>query len=314
MANTVRKISHLRYVALAMPNFEEERDFFTKYWGLIPVHAEGDVQYLALTGSPEPFQIRLRKGEKRLDLVGFGSDSREDVDALYQELVAKGVQMVHEPKELTQYSGGYGFRCFDCDGRTIEVSTGVNLRESRRVEEREPLPVKLSHFVVNSNNLNKTAEWYIEHLEFAISDTLTHPVMGDMMHFLRCNTAHHSFAIAQGPHHSVHHISFEMRGVEEWMRGAGKILRSGARMVWGPGRHNAGDNTFAYFIDPAGNTVEYTTELATIQDEDAWHPSTFDITQVSNADQWGTANPMSEFVARESFNDPDAGLFVPSPL
>ena len=313
MANTVRKISHLRYVALAMPNFEEERDFFTKYWGLIPVHSEEDVQYLALTGSPEPFQIRLRKGEKRLDLVGFGSDSREDVDALYAELVAKGVQIVHEPKELTQYSGGYGFRCFDCDGRTIEVSTGVTLRESRKVEEREPLPVKLSHFVVNSNNLNKTAEWYIEHLEFAISDTLTHPVMGDMMHFLRCNTAHHSFAIAQGPHHSVHHISFEMRGVEEWMRGAGKILRSGARMVWGPGRHNAGDNTFAYFIDPAGNTVEYTTELGNIEDEDAWHPSKFSITDVSTQDQWGTANPMSEFVARESFNDVDKGLFVAPP-
>jgi hypothetical protein len=138
--------------------------------------------------------------------------------------------------------------------------------------------------------------------------------MGDLMNFMRCNNAHHSFAIAQGPHASLHHASFEMRGVEEWMRGSGKILRSGARMVWGPGRHNAGDNTFAYFLDPAGNTLEYTTELAIIEDEDLWHPSKLDVNLVTTQDQWGTANEMSELVARESFNDVDRGLFVAPPV
>ena len=314
MARTVRKISHIRYIAIAMPNFEEERTFFTAHWGLTEVHSQDGLSYLGLENSKEPFQVRLRKGEKRIDLIGFGSDSKEDVDALFAELVAKGVQVVHEPKDLTQYSGGYGFRIFDIDGRTIEVSTGVTLKSSREVLEREPIPLKLSHVVINTNKLAATTDWYIEHLEFAISDTLTHPAMGHMMNFMRCNPAHHSLAIAQGPHPSLHHISFEMRGVEEWMRGTGKILRSGARMVWGPGRHNAGDNTFAYFIDPAGNTVEYTTELHQIEDEEAWTPSKFDITQVSNADQWGTANPMSEFVARESFNDVDKGLFVAPPV
>jgi hypothetical protein len=31
-------------------------------------------------------------------------------------------------------------------------------------------------------------------------------------------------------------------------------------------------------------------------------------------DQWGTANPMSEAVAKESFNDVDPGLFVAPPV
>ncbi|MEY4499556.1 MAG: hypothetical protein RL319_544 [Actinomycetota bacterium] len=311
---TVRKISHLRYLGMAMPNFEEEAEFFTKHWGLSEVHRENDTLWLGVDGSPEPFQIRIRKGDKRIDLIGFGAANKEDVDALHAELLGKGVQIVHEPKDLTQFGGGYGFRFFDLDGRTLEVSTGVELKQSRKIGEREPVPVKLSHVVVNTSNLAATTQWYIDHLDFAISDTLTHPHMGEMMHFMRCNPAHHSMAIVQGPHHSLHHVSFEMRGIEEWMRGSGKILRAGYRMVWGPGRHNAGDNTFAYFIDPAGNTVEYTTELHTIEDEDAWHPSKFDITQVSTQDQWGTANLMSEFVARESFNDVDKGLFVAPPV
>src|SRR4030095_4972553 len=158
------------------------------------------------------------------------------------------------------------------------------------------------HVVVNTVDLPKTTQWYIDHLDFAISDTLFSARMGDLMNFMRCNNAHHSFAIAQGPHASLPHASFEMRGVEEWMRGAGKILRSGARMVWGPGRHNAGDNTFAYFLDPAGNTLEYTTELAVIEDEDLWHPSKLDVNLVTTQDQWGTANERSELVARQSLH------------
>jgi Glyoxalase/Bleomycin resistance protein/Dioxygenase superfamily len=130
---------------------------------------------------------------------------------------------------------------------------------------------------------------------------------------MRCNPRHHSFAIARGPHVSVHHISFELRGLDEYMRGSGRVLRSGARMVWGPGRHLAGDNTFSYFLDPQGNTVEYTTELQEL-DEDSWHPHIYDSRDEMVQDQWGTANPMNEMVAKESFNDVDPGLFQAPPL
>lgn len=311
---TQRFISHLRYLALAMPNFEEEREFLVRNWGLTEVLEKDGVSYLAAEGSPEPFVIRLRKGEKRIDLISYGASTREDVDGIAASLKEKGVQFVHDPQELTQFGGGYGFRFFDIDGRTIEISTEVALRESRKIGEREPIPVKLSHVVVNTPDLATTTQWYIDHLQFAISDTLFSPKMGDMMNFMRCNNAHHSFAIARGPHPSLHHASFEMRGIEEWMRGAGKILRTGTRMIWGPGRHNAGDNTFAYFLSPAGNTIEYTTELHTIEDEDSWHPSRLDFTKLDTQDQWGTANEMSELIARESFNDVDRGLFVAPPV
>ncbi len=40
----------------------------------------------------------------------------------------------------------------------------------------------------------------------------------------------------------------------------------------------------------------------------------YDFTQPEVADQWGTANQMSEFVAARSFNDPDKGLFVAPPV
>jgi catechol 2,3-dioxygenase-like lactoylglutathione lyase family enzyme len=310
---TQRLVSHLRYAALAVPNFEEERDFFVKHWGLTEVYHEDGLSHLAAEASAEPFVLRLRRDDKRVDLVGFAVRSRADVDTLAERLRAKGVEFVHDTQALSGFSGGYGFRVFDGDGRVVEFSTGYETRTARKIREREPIPAKLSHVVFNSADLNRTVQWYVDHLDFTISDSLVRPDGVDMMHFIRCNPNHHSIAVAMGPHHSLHHISFEMRGVEEWMRGAGKILRAGTRMIWGPGRHNAGDNTFAYFLDPAGNTIEYTTELS-IVDDDTWVAHKHDISQLSTQDQWGTAQEMSELVARESFNDIDRGLFVAPPV
>jgi hypothetical protein len=137
--------------------------------------------------------------------------------------------------------------------------------------------------------------------------------MGEVMHFMRISNQHHSMAIAKGPHTALHHVSFEMRGIDEYMRGTGRLLRAGVEKVWGPGRHMAGNNTFSYFLDPHGNTIEYTTELERL-DEDTWHPHLYDFSDPMVTDQWGTANPMSEFVAKKSFNDVDRGVFVAPPV
>ena len=98
--------------------------------------------------------------------------------------------------------------------------------------------------------------FYEKHLGFRLSDWLS-----DRMAFLRCSTEHHSLAIAKRTKVSLNHVSFEMRGIDEYLRGTGRLLRHGHKPLWGPGRHSAGDNTFSYFSDPHGNVVEYTTEL-----------------------------------------------------
>ena len=66
-------------------------------------------------------------------------------------------------------------------------------------------------------------------------------------------------------------------------------------------------------VNSLGGTIEYTTELAVL-DEDTWSPHRLNIKEVSNQDQWGTAQEMSELIARESFNDIDKGLFVAPPV
>jgi len=307
-------ITHLRHVDIAMPEVDAQVAFYRDLWGLTEVAADTGLHFLAAEGSPEQYAVRLRRDDvKRLDLIAFGAGSPADVDTLADRLARSGVQLVHEPRALSTPGGGYGVRFFDIDGRVVEVSAEVGVRAHRRIEERESILVRLSHIVVNSPTPQDTVDWYVQHLQFRLSDTLSLPGRGDFMWFLRCNPQHHSFAIARGPHVALHHASFEMRGIDEYMRGSGRMLRQGIEKVWGPGRHLAGDNTFSYFLDPVGNTVEYTTELETV-DEDTWHPSLHLMTNPEVTDQWGTANPVDELVAAKSFNDPDKGLFIPPPV
>jgi catechol 2,3-dioxygenase-like lactoylglutathione lyase family enzyme len=311
---TERLITHLRHLDLGVPDFATEREFYTGLWGLTEVATDSGLTFLAAEGSPEQYIVRLRKDtDKRIDLIAFGAATPADVDTLALRLGQGGVQLISEPGPIGTPGGGYGFRFFDNEGRTIEISADVALREHRRIEERESIPVRLSHVVINSADPLGTVAFYEKHLGFALSDTLTHPHMGDMMWFLRCNDWHHSLAVARCPHAALHHASFELRGIDEYMRGSGRLLRAGVEKVWGPGRHKAGNNTFSYFLDPQGNTIEYTTELERL-DEDAWHPGLHDFTDPMVSDQWGTANPMDEFVAKKSFNDPDKGLYAAPPV
>ena len=266
-------ITHLRHVDLAVPDFETQRTFYKDTWGLTEQGKDGNLSYFAAEGSPEQYVIRLRKAdEKRLDLISFGADSAASVDALAAKLGSEGVQLVGEPGDAADRR------------RRLRLPVLRPRRPHHRdLQRRRVTPAPRDRggrgdpgpHLARGDELQRPerapATGTTKSLGFKLSDTLWSEHMGEMMHFMRCNDWHHSLAIARGPHTSVHHVSFEMRGLDEYMRGTGRVMRAGIKKIWGPGRHNAGNNTFSYFLDPSGNTMEYTTELEKIE-TDEWHP------------------------------------------
>jgi catechol 2,3-dioxygenase-like lactoylglutathione lyase family enzyme len=158
---TFQPISHLRHVDLAVPDFNKQFEFYTNTWGLKEVSNDGGISFLAAEGSPEQYVIRLRKDEtKRLDLIAFGAHTKGDVDQLAENLLAAGIKLIFRPQALDTPGGGYGFRFFDIDGRVVEVSSDVAIRQHRKIEEKESIPVRLSHVVINSPNPENTRTFY----------------------------------------------------------------------------------------------------------------------------------------------------------
>jgi len=250
------RVIGLRYVGLAVPDFAAERGFVSGTWGLHEVAADGDVAYFAAQSSPDAHVFRLRKAEQtRLDVISFAVSDKGAVDALAARLQTSGVRLISAPDGVDGPCGGYGFRFFDIDGRVVEISSGVAERGARPLNDGEWIPATLSHVVLHTPDVQKAACFYQQHLGFRVSDWL-----GNFMCFLRCNTLHHCLAFIPGPA-SFNHAAFEMRGLDEMMRGVGRLLKEIVQLGWGPGRHKAGNNAFAYFKTPGGNVLEYTAEV-----------------------------------------------------
>jgi catechol 2,3-dioxygenase-like lactoylglutathione lyase family enzyme len=303
-------ISHVRHVGLGVPDLARAREFYEKLWQLEVVATDAERIYLG-AGCPESHVLRLRRSDNpQVDLLSLAVDTSTDVEELAERVSrSPEAHMVSEPNDRQDYGGGYGFRFLDCDGRTIEISTDVSLRPFRPVEERESRPKSISHVVFNTADLTRTREFYQAVLGFKVSDWVE-----DFFCFMRAGKSHHTLAFARSEHSSLNHVSFEVRGLDEFMRATGKMIRRGHDPVWGPGRHGAGDNTFSYFKDPStGFVMEYTTALRQIDDDHGWIPKVYS-TSDEDTDQWGTANPFDEIVLGTMHGHPDPGLWKPPPV
>src|SRR5690606_19641442 len=294
-------VSDLHYVGLAVPDLEAERDFFTDAWGLVEAGAQDGKIYLAAEGSPHPYVIRLREeAERKTDLIGFSADSRADVDALFGQVQAAGAKIISEPAEADGPAGGYAFRFFDPDGRTVEVICDTKQRQHRVLAKGEAIPIGLSHVVLDTPAIGKLESFYREALGFRLSDWI-----GEFMVFLRCNKAHHRLAILPG-RPALNHVAFDVSSVDELMRGLARLHEKGVKLSWGPGRHTAGNNTFTYYLTPNGNAVEYTSDLEEV-DEDTWQPTVYEATPAIT-DQWGTGRIITGNVPHAEMS-PDKGLW-----
>lgn len=304
-----RPVTHLRSVSLAVPDLTASTTFLCAEWGLTEVATDTGLTYLRAEGSHEQYVLRLRKAaDRRIDVIAFGAPSLAAVDVLAERLRIAGVRLITEPGALDQPGGGHGFRFFGPDGLVLEVSADVAPGPARELAERESIPAKVSHVVINTPDIAATADFLVRHLDFRISDWLA-----DQMVFLRCGTDHHAIAINHADHVSLNHISFEMRGIDEFLRATGRLKRCGREMIWGPGRHGPGDNTFAYFGEPNGYVMEFTTALQHIPGDCDWKPTVWE-RRPENSDQWGIAGPFPERAAVAFGGVPDPGLWTPPPV
>jgi catechol 2,3-dioxygenase-like lactoylglutathione lyase family enzyme len=298
----VSRVTEIRYVGYATPDFDSEVAFYSEKWGLDRVPSDDGMAYFKARGAPEHHVVRLRKADrKRIDVIALAADSRDGVDALHEEVSAAGAKGITQPAALNTPGGGYGFRFFSPDGLPFEISSDVAPGSAAPVARWDGVPVKISHIVLHSPDHRALTQWFIDVLGFRLSDWI-----GDFMSFLRCNSAHHRLAILPGPP-CLNHVAYDMEGVDGMMRGIHRLRQNDVDIRWGPGRHTAGNNTFSYFVTPSGFAVEYTSELEEV-DETSWVPKVHAPSPLL-MDQWsiGVGGPQTM-----PHPEPDAGLFQPA--
>lgn len=298
------RVTEIRHIAYGVKDFAPERAFYAEKWGLQEVAEQPGMAWFKAQGDEEPFVVRLRQSDaNHVDLIALAADSRADVDGLHGKVCAAGCRIIHPPRALDAPGGGYGFRFFSPDGLPFGISSDVARAASRTVERWEGIPQRVSHVVLHSPQPAAAVKFFTEVLGFRVSDWL-----GDFMCFLRCNSAHHRFAILPGPP-CLNHVAYDMCGVDGMLRGVGRLRQEGVDIRWGPGRHTAGDNTFSYFVSPGGFAVEYTAELEQVDFEN--HQDTVHVPAPRLMDQWGIGVGGPQTMPHPAA---DPHLFQPSPV
>ena len=296
------RVTEIRFVGYGVEDFEAERRFYAEDWGLVEVAAEEGLAWFKTHGHDEHHVVRLHASASNcVEVIALAADSRDDVDELHRRVAGAGCTIVHAPRELSASGGGYGFRFFSPDGLPFEISADVQRLDKRAMERWEGMPVKISHIVLHSPDHQAMVKFFTDVLGFRISDWL-----GDFMCFLRCNSAHHRIALLPGPP-CLNHVAYDMLSVDDMMRGASRLRKSGTDLRWGPGRHTAGNNTFSYFCTPNGFAVEYTAELEEVDFETHQHKVYEPAPMVM--DQWGVGTGGPQTMPHPA---PDPCLFRPA--
>jgi catechol 2,3-dioxygenase-like lactoylglutathione lyase family enzyme len=133
----------------------------------------------------------------------------------------------------------------------------------------EPVRVSnLTHVVYGTPDQPTTLRFFTDALGFEISDEIP-----GVIAFTRCGEVHHNLALQAAPITFVHHVAFEVDGVDDVVRGGSAMIEKDPdRHVWGVGRHAIGSNWFWYLREPGGTFIEYAADIDRISRQDLYRP------------------------------------------
>lgn len=284
---TIFPVTALRSVELGTPDVDRSEYFYTKVWGLEVVARQDGKVFLAASGADHHVLELIGSNRSELRKVTFRAGSEEDLVHLASNAAAMGCTTLRGIGDRGGPAGGIGFVIREPQGCTLEFVHGDKTKAASKVANR---PLRLAHVNINSIDVDGLSRFYQDLLGFKLTDR------SKMMAFLRCNNDHHAVVIAEANVNGLNHIAFLMPDTESVMRASGRMIDNGYPIGWGVGRHGPGDNVFAYFVDPLGVVIEYTSEVLQVDDsyrvkgpsEWTWPPG--------RTDHWGIAPPKPDSV------------------
>ncbi len=124
-------------------------------------------------------------------------------------------------------------------------------------------------------------DFYTEALGFDISDWLLRECV-----WLRCNSDHHTVILMRGKP-DIDHLGYSIPAGPELLAWADYLSRQQTPILWGPGRHGAGNDLFLRFADVEGVQIELSAELQLYYDHDVTTPPRLWHSRPTALNLWG---------------------------
>ncbi|HEY2256136.1 MAG TPA: VOC family protein, partial [Variovorax sp.] len=141
--------------------------------------------------------------------------------------------------------------------RAAEVPAGHGAAP-HRATVRPVRPRRLSHVLLFSGDVAAGVDFYQRGLGLRVTDRSSDVIV--FMHGVH-GSDHHLLALAKSDGPGLHHLSWDVAGVDEVGMGMEQMLNAGHPRGWGVGRHVLGSNYFYYVRDPWGSYCEYSFDI-----------------------------------------------------
>lgn len=272
----------LTHFALGIPDLKTGADFYTAF-GLNMREGNGRLGFRC-DNRPHDEIVLVENGDRRkFHHLGFSTDAA-GFARVEKNLKSKNVALSDPP--WADAADGLWFR--DPDGNLVNVHTAEQTGlepetppvingpgNLNRLNERgcppfdiDPRPRRFGHMILFAPDPERQAQFYIDVMGMQLSDRIT----GNFAVFLRTagDADHHVLGFLMSPVTGFHHASFEVGSIDEAAVAARRVVGSGYRHAWGPGRHGVGSNYFHYFRDPWNGMAEYFWDIDFITADHQW--------------------------------------------
>ncbi len=223
--------------------------------------------------------------QTRLHHISFEVDNDAELAALAARLSQSGIDLMLLPRDGDPEMGDTLWLS-DPEGNRVEISVTpedtLSLPPASGEGRRTRLhPHALQHLALRTMNMEEMVDFYTEALGFDISDWLLRECV-----WMRCNSDHHTLILTQGKQ-DVDHIGYSIPAGPDLLSWADYLSRQQRPILWGPGRHGAGNDLFLRFGDADSVHVELSAELQQYYDRDVTTPPRLWHSRSSALNLWG---------------------------
>lgn len=299
--------------SMMVPDLKVAEHFYRSFG--LDVREEGQGLGIYTFGSDHRW-VSLDEGpRKKLNHLSFAV-FEEDFDPIRRRIEANGVRIMDAPRASGRDSNGFWIQ--DPFGMSVEIKIAEKTSPDAKVDflttsceagrmgsvsrSRAPKvePRRLAHLLVFTPSVPDSLAFYARNLGLRLSDR-----SGDGICFMHGihGSDHHLIAFAKSSAPGLHHVSWDVGGINEIGLGASQMADKGYQKGWGLGRHVLGSNYFHYVKDPWASYSEYSADIDYIPVTHDWEAG--DYPPEDGIYLWGPEMP-GDFVHNYEAADGDA--------
>ena len=236
--------------------------------------------------------VLVHATENSAHTIGLETLTVSDVNDAASRIEEAGCRIISRDPSLSCIDAGVTFST--PEGLRFEIHSPIrnNIR-GQRFPTNGIMPRRIDHMNIITPNpaatrAQLTAIGGLQLAERMINDGLSWMYGG--------NRQHHILGLVKGTAPGLHHVSFEFPEFNMYCRLGDILDRFDRQLMWGPGRHRPGDNTYAYYTDVSGLMIECSGPMSHIADDAHFEPNVITNLErpgnVRDLNVWGTPAPL----------------------